>query len=149
MALRTSVVPGLSLVRLFGHGSPFITFLSTLEVSGDSPPAINAIITFTAEFRNFSFMEMSPEGVPITINAMSRYTLSDTEYTEELIFRVVTNGEEAMYEGPGATGTSPVTMDGDEITWMMPLNEPAISFSGDTFTATLEGEFVDHWERVE
>lgn len=35
------------------------------------------------------------------------------------------------------------------MTWTMPLNEPVVRFMGDEFTASLEGVFVDYWERVE
>jgi hypothetical protein len=30
----------------------------------------------------------------------------------------------------------------------LPFNEPAVVIEGDKMTATLEGAFVDYWERV-
>ncbi len=41
-------------------------------------------------------------------------------------------------------------MSDDELTIDFPLwDEPTVVFAGDQATATREGEFVDHWEKVE
>lgn len=113
-----------------------------------SPPKIDGLITFTAEYRNFNLMWEDADGALWTIGSMSRYSLSETEYTEELIFRVSSSGGEMMIQRAGETGASPVTLEDGELSFTMPLDEPDVVFLGDRLTATREGEFVDYWERV-
>ena len=114
------------------------------------PPQIEGLMTFTSKYRNFNFMQQNAEGGVNTGSTVSRYSMTNTQFSEELVYRVSTTGSESVsFEGAGASGTAEVTIDGEAMTWTMPLNEPVVRFMGDEFTASLEGAFVDYWERVE
>jgi len=58
------------------------------------------------------------------------------------------SGKPPTYNLTGNTETKPVTRQGSRIAFQQPFGEPSAVFEGDTFTATLEGQFVDYWERV-
>jgi hypothetical protein len=58
--------------------------------------------------------------------------------------------EGPTYATKPATGKSPVTIKGDEISLKLPNhNEPDVVFTPTGMTATLKGEFVDHWKKIE
>jgi hypothetical protein len=115
------------------------------------PPAVEGLITFTSEYRNFNVMWIEEDGSEFTMGVVSRYTLTDTEYTEELVYRVTVGPEEggAMFEGAGSTGSAGVTLADDQISFALPLDDVNASFAADAMTATREGAFVDYWERVD
>jgi len=58
------------------------------------------------------------------------------------------SGKPPTYNLTGKTETTPVTRQGSRIAFKLPFGEPSVVFEGDKFTATLEGQFVDYWERV-
>lgn len=47
----------------------------------------------------------------------------------------------------GAVRAQPVKRDGRKIQFTPP-GTPTLVFDGDSFTATLEGIFVDYWEKI-
>lgn len=58
------------------------------------------------------------------------------------------SGNPAVRGTPGETTTVPVTREGGRLSYQLPFDAPKVTFEGDQLTATLEGVFVDHWERI-
>ncbi|HVI79770.1 MAG TPA: hypothetical protein VM715_16690, partial [Candidatus Acidoferrum sp.] len=92
----------------------------------------------------------TPEGKPAFVSRISTYKLSGTEYTETLLVTAMDDGsgKPTAYNLTGATESTPVTREGGRLAFKQPFGEPSAVFEGDKFTATMEGQFVDYWERV-
>ena len=82
---------------------------------------------------------------------VSTYTLTATEYSETPLFSILNDqigGKDIVYDLSGKTQSVPVNMDGGRLQFKPPFDRPALVFEGNKITATLEGEFVDVWEKV-
>jgi hypothetical protein len=114
------------------------------------PPQVMGMLTLTADRRNFN-VYWQEDGKPASIHAISKYTLSDKELTEDNVFYLANvEGKGATYDTQPSTGTAPVTVKGDEISLKLPLhNEPDVVFTPTGMTATVKGEFVDHWKKID
>ncbi|MFQ5745866.1 MAG: hypothetical protein ACE5HF_01435 [Gemmatimonadota bacterium] len=116
------------------------------------PPDIEGMITFTAEYRNFNIVWRDEAGNPVSTSSIARYALSDSAYTEHNLFHVTTMGDAGpVYDMSPTSASAPITVTEDgAIEFTLPLHdEPFVSFTADAFTASIEGEFTDYWERVE
>jgi hypothetical protein len=72
--------------------------------------------------------------------------------SETSVYRLVNDpdGGGLSYDLDGPSGTSAVTVEGGRIEFVLPLyQEPTVVFEGDRLTASVEGEFIDNWERVD
>jgi hypothetical protein len=118
-----------------------------------TPPNIMGLLTFTKEHRNFNVYWTDAKGKPLSISGISTYRLTPTEYTEKSLYFMFNDEIHAKgisYDLAGPSGTSPVTIVNGRIEFKMPnYNEPSVVFEGNYLTATREGEFVDHWEKVQ
>jgi hypothetical protein len=116
------------------------------------PPDIVGMITYTSKYRNFNIYWKGADGKPVSISTIASYQLTPKEYRETNIYSVVNDesrGKGPIYDLSTTSAASPVTMKGRRIEMQLPLHdEPKIAFEGNKFTATREGVFVDHWERV-
>ena len=114
-------------------------------------PDIVGLISFTKEYRNFNIYWKDKDGKHVSISSISKYTLTDKEYTETNLYHMLNEPTGGMqYDFSGASGSAPVKMSQAGFEWDLPLfDEPTVKFTGDKFTATLEGEFVDHWMKVD
>jgi hypothetical protein len=116
------------------------------------PPDIVGMITYTAKYRNFNIYWKDKDGKPVSISTIAGYQLTPKEYRETNIYSVVNDesrGKDPIYDLSSTSAASPVTLKGGRIEMQLPLHdEPKIAFEGNKFTATMEGAFVDHWERV-
>jgi hypothetical protein len=120
-----------------------------------TPPNCQGLQTFTREYRNFNIMWHDSTGKHFSYSVASTYKLTDKEYTETILFSAM-NDELGVMPGskPGiqyATGdskSSPVKVDGAKVEFKLPFDPPNVVFEGTKITATLEGGFVDTWEKV-
>ncbi len=115
------------------------------------PPDIMGLSTFTKSHRNFNFVQKDATGKFASNSYVSTYKLTATEYTETLLFRIVTNqigGKDIVYDLSGKTQSVPVKMEGGRIECKPPFDPPSFVFEGNKITATAEGRFVDVWEKV-
>ncbi len=116
------------------------------------PPSIVGLITFTKHYRNFNIYWKDPRGKAVSISNIATYQLTDKEYRETSLYYLMNDesgGKGLSYDLSATSGTSPVVIKGTRIEMKLPLHgEPKLVFEGDRMTATREGAFVDHWERV-
>jgi hypothetical protein len=114
------------------------------------PPAVQGATTReNGQWSRVVFWH-TPEGKPASFSAISNYKLSETEYTETLLFSVLDDGsgKAPAYNLTPKTQSVPVTREGRRIAYKLPFDPPSVVIEGDKFTATAEGRFVDYWERV-
>ena len=112
------------------------------------PPEVIGMLTLTSDRRNFN-VYWKEDGKPFSISTISKYTLSATEFTEESSYYLVNDGT-PKYETTPTSGKAPVKIDGDKIEIQLPLHgEPKCVFTPTGMTATREGDFVDHWKKLD
>jgi hypothetical protein len=115
------------------------------------PPDIMGLFTYTKSHRNFNVVWKDATGKFASYSVVSTYKLTPTEYSETLLFSIRTDqigGKDIVYDLAGKTQSVPVKMEGGHIQFKPPFDRPALVFEGNKITATLEGEFVDVWEKV-
>jgi hypothetical protein len=114
-------------------------------------PDIMGLFTYTKSHRNFNVVWKDATGKFASYSVVSTYKLTPTEYSETLLFSIRTDqigGKDTVYDLAGKTQSVPVKMEGGHIQFKPPFDRPALVFEGNKITATLEGEFVDVWEKV-
>ena len=119
--------------------------------SMQQPPEIMGLLTYTKRHRNFNVIWKAAAGKFFSYSLASTYQLTPTEYSETLLFSILTDqigGKDTVYDLSGTTQSVPVHMDGGRLQFKLPFDPPAVVFEGDKMTATAEGRFVDVWEKV-
>jgi hypothetical protein len=115
-----------------------------------APPAVLGAYTSYKGLQNLNVFWHTPEGKPASFSRISTYKMSGTEYTETLLFTAMDDGsgKPTTYNLTGATESTPVTREGGRLAFKLPFGEPSVVHEDDKMTATLEGQFVDYWERI-
>jgi hypothetical protein len=116
-----------------------------------TPPQVMGMFSLAKGQRNLNVLWYTPEGKPASYSLMSTYTLTNREYTETLLFSIFNdpgNPQTPIYNLSAETKTMPVTSEGRKISIKLPFDAPTVEFDGDRLTATVEGVFVDHWEKI-
>jgi hypothetical protein len=116
------------------------------------PPSIVGLITYTTKYRNFNLYWKDASGKAVSISNIATYQLTDKEYRETNLYYLMNDengGKGPSYDVSSTSGASPVAMKGTRMELKLPLHdEPKVVFDGNRMTASREGAFVDHWERV-
>jgi len=115
------------------------------------PPDIVGLFTYTKTHRNFNIVIKDATGKFYSYSLVSTYTLTPTEYSETRLFSILNDqigGKDIVYDLLGKTQSVPVKMAGGRIEFKPPFDPPILVFEGNKITATLEGGFVDVWEKV-
>jgi hypothetical protein len=110
------------------------------------------LLTYTKSHRNFNIVWKDAAGKFSSYSLVSTYKLTPAEYSETLLFSVLTDqigGKDTVYDLSGKTQSVPVTMNGGRIQFKLPFDPPTVVFEGDKLTAMAEGRFIDVWEKVQ
>jgi hypothetical protein len=117
------------------------------------PPEVMGLFTYTKTHRNFNIVRKDATGKFSSRSSVSTYTLTPTEYTETLLFSLVTDqigGKDMVYDLSGQTRSAPVTVDGGRLQFTLPFEPRALVFEGHTLTASAaDNTNVDLWEKGE
>ena len=116
------------------------------------PPDIMGLCTFTKTHRNFNIVQKDATGKFASSSLVSTYKLTATEYSETLLFSIVNDqigGKDIVYDLSSETRSAPITVEGGRIQFKPPFDPPSFVFEGNKMTATLDGGFVDVWEKVQ
>ena len=116
-----------------------------------APPAVMGTITFTRTQRSLNVFWKGANGKPGSYSVVATYKLTPTEYTETLWFNVFNDpdGSQGLaYDLSGETKSVAVHRDGGRIELKLPFDDVAVVFEGNKLTATVEGVFVDYWEKL-
>lgn len=115
-----------------------------------TPPAVMGAGTAINGMRHLNVFWQTPDGKPGSYGVISKYRLTANTYTETRLASAFDDGSGApIARGiPGESKSVPVTRQGGRVSYQLPFDAPAVVYDGDTLTATLEGVFVDYWERV-
>ena len=113
-------------------------------------PEIVGMLTYTKDRRNFN-VYWADAGKGSSISLISKYTFSESEYSEDNIFYAENMaGSPMVYDVKPALVKSPVVMKDGSATIKMPLHgEPTMVFGADgNIVATRKDAFVDHWKKL-
>jgi hypothetical protein len=117
------------------------------------PPDIAGMITYTAKYRNLNVYWKGADGKSGSASGISTYRLSGKDYQETNVYSASndeSSGKGVTYDLSSTSGMSPVSQDGGRIEMKLPLHdEPKLTFDGDKMTARKEGQFVDHWVKIQ
>jgi hypothetical protein len=92
----------------------------------------------------------TPDGKWASNSNITQFKYSESDLSQTRLFGALDmgNGNPVVYVAPGETKRVPVKREGGRISYQHPLDPPFIVIDGDTLTATLEGVFIDTWERM-
>jgi hypothetical protein len=92
----------------------------------------------------------TPDGKSASVSSLSKWQWSEAEVavTPLLVVFDDGSGNPPVYVVGGEMKRAPVTRQGARVSYQHPIDPPFIVREGDKLTATLEGVFIDYWERV-
>ncbi len=115
-------------------------------------PNLQGMLTFANGYRHISVVFRTPDGKFGSFSALAKYVISETQYTETLMFSVFDNpasGPGVDYQTSGAMKIESVQLRGPETRIKAPFDPVTWSFNGDNMKAISDGgDFEDNWERV-
>jgi hypothetical protein len=114
------------------------------------PPAVYGMSTTKNGVNQLIVFGPTPEGKPASVSSMSKWEWSETEVAVTPLLLILDDGsgKTPFYAVGGETKRASIRKEGTRILYQHPTDPPFISRDGDKMTATLEGAFVDYWERV-
>lgn len=155
--VRTCLLVAVLLLLTFGlaqaqeiEGTWKLVMRKLHDGTAQTPPAVQGAATWHNGLRSLIVDGYLPEGKLWCLSLISSYKISGTEWTETLLLSAVDDGSgKPAYGLTGGSKTSPVTHEGSRISFKPGFEPVTYAFEGDKWTATLEGAFVDYWERVQ
>lgn len=131
------------------------TYELTMRVMADGtelrPPMIRALYTLNRGRGNFNLFIKNKDGTLSSESTISRYTVTASEYCEwiEFTLRKDLDKPGVTNEAPAVSKhCSPITVKDGRIMFEPAGEGVAVSFDKNGFTATIAGQFVDHWKRL-
>ena len=115
-----------------------------------TPPAVYGMSTTKNGVNQVIVFWPTPDGGSASISSMSKWEWSETDVavTPLVVIFDAGIGKPPVYTIGGDTKRSPVRKEGGRISYRHPIDPPFIVVEGDKLTATLQGAFVDYWEKV-
>ena len=152
--ILAGLIISLSLCALAYADNPNGTYRLVTRTLSDGtvlrPPAVQGMGTFKNGIYQLIVYWHTPDGKPASLSSLSKWEWSDTEVTANPIASMFDDGsgKPPVYKWGGEAKRVPVTRQGRRVSHPHPLDPVFMVWEGDKETATLEGVFVDHWERV-
>ena len=115
------------------------------------PPAIVALYTLDHGRGNFNLFVKNKDGSLASESTISRYTLTAGQYCEWIVYTTRNN-----LDKPGVANVAPpvknhcthITSKDGRIVFAPPGEGVESTFDSSGFTATIVGQFVDHWRKI-
>lgn len=155
LPMLLSMLAGMVMAADPRHASIEGTYKLISRTSPDSlvstAPEVFGLLTFTKTHRNFNVAWKDAHGKIFSYSVISRYTLTDSVYSETRVYSVVNDeigGTGLKYDFEAATKTAPVTFENGKTIIKMPFDPVSLVFEGDKATATGEAGFTDSWFKI-
>jgi hypothetical protein len=115
-----------------------------------TPPTVQGRFTFKNGVSQLIVFWPTPDGKPASLSELSKWEWSETQVSAKPLLVIFDDGsgKPALYGVGGETKRAPITRQGGRVSYQHPIDPPFIVWEGDKLTATLEGVFVDYWEKV-
>ncbi len=116
------------------------------------PPLVGGMFNITSKYWNLNVWWTDSAGKVFSVSEISKYSMTDSTYTETRTYTATNagaSGGPVKYDFEQKTKTVPVNREGCQISFQMPFDTVVVVFDGNKLTVSREGEFVDHWEKVD
>ena len=116
------------------------------------PPAIVALYTNADGRFNLNLFVKKGDGAIASESSVGRFTFSSGNYCEWIIYTIRKDLDKpgVTNEAPPVTNhCAPVTSHDGRFNFSPPGEGVGVSYGAEGFTASIGGEFVDHWTKVQ
>ena len=116
------------------------------------PPSVVALYSLAHGRFNLNLFVKNRDGTIASESTIGRYTFSENKYCEWIVYTIRNNLDKpgVTNEPPAVTNhCTPVTTKNGRFTFSPPGEGVAMSLGAKGFTATIIGEFVDHWRKIQ
>jgi len=115
-----------------------------------TPPAVYGMSTTKNGLNQLIVFWPTPDGRSASLSSISRWEWSETDVavTPLVVIFDDGSGKPPVYSVGGDTKRTSLQKQGARVSYQHPIDPPFIVREGEKMTATLEGAFVDYWERV-
>jgi len=114
------------------------------------PPDVMGMITMQGGYKHVNVFWKGSSGEPFSWSMVSRYRLTPTEFSETLLYITFDNPAEAkspIVNLSGETKSVAVQTSAERVSFQLPF-EPMVVFEREKLTATIDGQFIDYWDKV-
>ena len=115
-------------------------------------PDIAGLYTFGHERANLNLFIRNADGTLASESSIIRYTLSEKQYCEWIEYTTRNNLDAPgiTNEAPGVSShCTPIEVAGDRVVFAPPGESVVTTYDRNGFTAVIEGQFTDHWRRLD
>ena len=114
------------------------------------PPTVQGVFTVAKGIEQTIVSWPNAEGKQASLSQIDKFQLSETQVvaTPVLIIFDDGSGKAPVYILGGETKRSPVTQQNGRVSYQHPTHPPFVVREGSKLTATVEGAFVDYWEKL-
>ena len=114
------------------------------------PPTVQGMSSTKNGVNQLVVFWPAPAGTSASLSSISKWEWSESEVavTPMLLIFDEGAGKPPHYVVGGETRSEPITRQGGRMFYKHPIDPPSVVVEGNKMTATLEGVFEDHWERV-
>lgn len=115
-----------------------------------TPPTVYGMSTTKNGVNHLIVFWPTPDGKSASLSSISKWEWSGTDVAATPLLLIFDDGSGKLpvYAVGGDTKRSPLRKDGARVSYQHPIDPPFIVREGDKMSATLEGEFVDYWEKM-
>jgi hypothetical protein len=120
--------------------------------TAQTPPAVQGLVTFRDGMRNTNVFWRDAQGRGASVAGAAKFELTEYSYRETNVFFMRNSPEEAgvSYDLSDISQTSEVVYTERGLRFQLPMHdEPVVEFDKDGFTATMVGQYVDRWRKIE
>lgn len=115
-------------------------------------PDIAGLYTFGHERANLNLFVRNADGTLASESSIIRYTLSEKQYCEWIEYTTRNNLDAPGITNqapPVASHCTPIKIAGDKIIFSPPGESVVTTYDRSGFTAVIEGQFTDHWRKLD
>jgi hypothetical protein len=116
------------------------------------PPSVVALYSLAHGRFNLNLFVRNRDGTIASESTIGRYTFTKDTYCEWIVYTIRNNLDKpgVTNESPAMTNhCTPVTSKNGRFSFLPPGEGVAISLGTKGFTASIGGEFVDHWRKIQ
>jgi hypothetical protein len=115
-----------------------------------TPPAVLGQFSIQNGLNQLVVFWPMPNGNSASLSSINKWDWTRTLVTVTPILSIFDDGsgKPPVYTVGGSQKSSPISRNGNIVSYQHPTDPPFNVWDGDKLTATFEGVFVDYWERV-
>lgn len=115
-----------------------------------TPPTLQGWFNIQNGLEQTNLLWSTPDGKPASLSQIDKIEVTESEIIATVVLIVLDegSGNAPLYTFGGEAKRSPIIRQGGGVSYQHPTHPPFVVREGDKLTATQEGVFVDHWERL-